>query len=113
MAKGKDMDWWTGRKYTRYIRQKVSISTIKRTLRGNKKKSSGLVERGSSDLVERGSSDLVERGTGANRQRPEHPVRGNAGRPKGASPGGLDEVHTLCPTSGVSYEAVYSIDVSM
>ena len=105
MAKGKDMDWWTGRKYTRYIRQKVSISTIKRTLRGNKKKSSG--------LVERGSSDLVERGTGANRQRPEHPVRGNAGRPKGASPGGLDEVHTLCPTSGVSYEAVYSIDVSM
>ena len=48
------MDWWTGRKYTRYIRQKVSISTIKRTLRGNKKKSSDLVERGSSDLVERG-----------------------------------------------------------
>ena len=62
MAKGKEMDWWTGRKYTRYIRQKVSISTIKRTLRGNKKKSSDLVERGSSDLVERGSSDLVERG---------------------------------------------------
>ena len=57
------MDWWTGRKYTRYIRQKVSISTIKRTLRGNKKKSSDLVERGSSDLVERGSSDLVERGS--------------------------------------------------
>lgn len=96
MAKGKDTDWWTGRKYTRYIRQKVSISTIKRTLRGNKKK----------------SSDLVERGMGANRQRPERPVRGNAGHPKGASPGGLDEVHTLCPTSGVSCEAVYSIDVS-
>ena len=31
MAKGKDTDWWTGRKYTQYIWQQLSISTIKRT----------------------------------------------------------------------------------